>query len=122
MATKLITVQTQATELRQDTNVYVSQTEGGTPSLLRVPHEKFAAYFGAELGADPIPGTTQAITFDGSGNVSTVTHTLNGTVIRTDAFTFGEDTITEVRTLATGQTLTIVTNLTTLSTTSTYSS
>lgn len=70
---------------------------------------------------DEIPGTTQTIAFDASGNVSTITHT-NGssTAVRTDAFTFAAGSITEVRTLNTGETLTIVTNTTTLATTVTY--
>lgn len=68
-----------------------------------------------------IPDTTETITFDSSGNVSTIVHT-NGinVAVRTDAFTFGTGTITEVRTLNTGESLTIVTNTTTLTTTVTY--
>lgn len=66
-----------------------------------------------------IPDTTQTYTFS-SGSVSQVTHSRNGVVIRTDALTYGASTITEVRTLNTGESLTIVTNLTTLETTVTY--
>lgn len=70
---------------------------------------------------DEIPDTVQTITFDSTtGNVSTITHTRDGTAIRTDAFTFGTGTITEVRTLNTGESLTITTNTTTLTTTVTY--
>lgn len=70
---------------------------------------------------DEIPGTTQTIEFDSSGNVSTITHTNGSNVdVRTDAFTFAANSITEVRTLNTGETLTIVTNTTTLVTTVTY--
>lgn len=73
------------------------------------------------LQEENIPGTTQTITFDASGNVSQIVHTDESDVaIRTDAFTFGTNTITEVRTLNTGESLTIVTNLTTLETTVTY--
>ena len=43
-----------------------------------------------------------------------------GNSIRTDAFTFAEGSITEVRTLNTGESLTIVTNTETLVTTVTY--
>lgn len=64
--------------------------------------------------------TVQAISFDQSGNVSQITHTRNGVVIRTDAFAFGTNTITEVRTLNTGESVTIVTNTSTLETTVTY--
>lgn len=72
------------------------------------------------LLADPIPDTAQAITFDASGNVQTITHSRNGATVRTDAFVFADGSITETRTLATGESLTIVTNTDTLVTTSTY--
>ncbi len=67
-----------------------------------------------------IAGTVQSVTFDASGNVQTITHTNGAATVRTDSFTFATNTITEVRTLATGESLTIVTNLTTLETTVTY--
>lgn len=70
---------------------------------------------------DEIPGTMQTIEFDSSGNVSTITHTNGSNIaVRTDAFTFAANSITEVRTLNTGETLTVVTNTTTLVTTVTY--
>lgn len=72
------------------------------------------------LLADPIPDTVQAITFDASGNVQTITHSRDGAAVRTDAFAFADGSITETRTLATGESLTIVTNTDTLVTTSTY--
>lgn len=72
------------------------------------------------LLADPIPDTVQAITFDTSGNVQTITHSRDGAAVRTDAFAFADGSITETRTLATGESLTIVTNTDTLVTTSTY--
>lgn len=73
-----------------------------------------------KLHAEEIDGTTQSIAFDASGNVSQITHTANGVAVRTDVFTFGANTITEVRTLSTGESLTIVTNTDTLVTTVTY--
>lgn len=72
------------------------------------------------LLADPIPDTVQAITFDANGNVQTITHSRDGAAVRTDAFVFADGSITETRTLATGESLTIVTNTDTLITTSTY--
>lgn len=69
---------------------------------------------------DPIPDTVQAITFDASGNVQTITYSRDGAAVRTDAFVFADGSITETRTLATGESLTIVTNTDTLVTTSTY--
>ena len=73
------------------------------------------------LQEENIPNTTQAITFDSAGNVQSITHKdgSNNTV-RTDVFTFAANSITETRTLSTGESLTIVTNLTTLETTITY--
>ena len=69
-----------------------------------------------------IPDTVQSITFDQTtGNISTIAHTRNNVAIRTDVFTFGATTITETRTLNTGESLTIVTDLGTLETTVTYS-
>jgi hypothetical protein len=73
------------------------------------------------LQEETIPDTTQTISFDSSGNVSSIVHKDgSNNTIRSDAFTFGANTITEVRTLYTGETLTIVTNTTTLVTTVTY--
>ena len=69
---------------------------------------------------DSIPGTTQTITFDADGNVQRIVHSSGNTAVRTDVFTFGDGTITEVRTLATGESLTIVTDTDTLETTTTY--
>lgn len=73
-----------------------------------------------KLHMDEIDGTTQTIAFDAAGNVSQIVHSANGVAVRTDAFTFGMNTITEVRTLNTGESLTIVTNTNTLVTTVTY--
>jgi len=74
-----------------------------------------------DLHLEELLDTTQAITFDQSGNVQSIVHNRNNTAVRTDVFTFEENTITEVRTLANGHSLTMVTNLTTLETTVTYS-
>lgn len=71
------------------------------------------------LQMDEIPDTVQSYTF-ADGTVSQIVHYRSGVAIRTDVFTYGENTITEVRTLNTGESLTIVTNLTTLETTVTY--
>lgn len=72
------------------------------------------------LQTETIPDTVQTIAFDSSGNVQSIVHTMNNVAVRTDVFTFGASTITEVRTLATGESLTIVTNTDTLVTTITY--
>ena len=72
------------------------------------------------LFQENIPGTVQTIAFDSAGNVQSITHMEGTTAVRTDVFTFGTSTITEVRTLSTGESLTIVTNTDTLETTTTY--
>jgi hypothetical protein len=74
------------------------------------------------LESDNIPNTTQTLVYGSDGNISTVYHKNSSNVaIRTDVFTFGTSSITEVRTLNTGDSLTIVTNTNTYATTVTYS-
>lgn len=72
------------------------------------------------LHDDEIDNTVQTITFASDGSVQKIEHKRNNVIIRTDTFTFATNMITEVRTLNTGETLTIATNLTTLETTVTY--
>ena len=64
-----------------------------------------------------IPGTTETVTFDTNNKPASVTHTASGVAVRTDVFTWGTNSVTEVRTLANGKHVTLVTNLTTLVTT-----
>lgn len=66
-----------------------------------------------------IPNTIQSYIFT-DGRISQIVHSRNSSAIRTDSFTYGTGTITEVRTLTSGGSLTIVTNLSTLETTITY--
>lgn len=68
------------------------------------------------LLVDDVPNTVQTYTFT-NGSVSKVEHKNGNTLIRSDVFAYSETTITETRTLNTGDVLTIVTNLTTLETT-----
>ena len=72
------------------------------------------------LHADEIDGTEQEVVFEG-GIVSSILHKKDGATIRTDVFTITEETITEVRTLSNGASLTITTDLATLITTVEYS-
>lgn len=73
------------------------------------------------LEAEDIPSTTQTLVYGSDGNISTVYHKNSSNVaIRTDVFTFTDASITEVRTLSSGESLAIVTNLSTLATTVTY--
>ena len=61
-----------------------------------------------------LPGTTQTVTFDANDNPSTITHSKNGTTVRTDTFTWGTNTVTENRVLSSGKQITITTDLITL--------
>ena len=72
------------------------------------------------LQDENIPDTVQTIAFDSAGNIQSITHMRGNVAVRTDTFTFADTAITEVRTLATGESLTIVTNTDTLQTTVTY--
>ncbi len=74
-----------------------------------------------KLEAENVPDTTQTLVYDSDGNISTVYHKNSSNVaIRTDVFTFTDTSITEVRTLSSGESLTIVTNLSTYATTVTF--
>ena len=71
------------------------------------------------LTEDTIPGTTQTVTMT-DGKVTQVAHTQGNTTLRTDVFTYSTGSITEVRTLNSGESLTMVTDLATLATSTTY--
>lgn len=118
----------QADDHAEDAEAWaVGQRDGvDVPSTDPTYHNN-AAYWAAQahaitiadtyrLMADMLPGTTQEITFGADGNVQKITHKAGGTTEREDVFTFGTNTITETRTLDTGDVLTIVTNTETLAT------
>lgn len=68
-----------------------------------------------------IPDTTQVYTFDSDDFVIRIDHNRDGDTIRTDSFVYGDESITETRILnATGERLTIVTDLTTYAKSVTY--
>ena len=95
----------------------------GTANEMAVGQEVTSLKSAMLLEQDEIPDTVQSITFDGSGNVQSITHkkrTDQSVTVRTDVFTFSGSTITEVRTLASGESLTIVTDTDTLVTTVTH--
>lgn len=71
------------------------------------------------LFLDEIKNTVQTYTFT-DGQVSHILHKSGNNTVRTDVFTYAANSITETRTLASGEALTIVTNLTTLETSVTY--
>ena len=66
-----------------------------------------------------IPDTTQTITLT-NGMLSQILHKSGNTTVRTDTFAYGSGSFTETRTLGTGASLTIVTDLSTFVTTVTY--
>lgn len=63
-----------------------------------------------------IPGTTKTVTMGSDGNPVSIVHSNGNEAVRTDAFVWGENTVTETRTLASGKYITIQTNLITLET------
>ena len=67
-----------------------------------------------DLISEYIPGTTQTVSFDSNNKPSSIVHSKNGTAYRTDIFTWASESVTEQRTLASGERITISTNLTTL--------
>lgn len=71
-----------------------------------------------KLHAEEIDGTTQTVVYE-NGQIKRILHKYsnNDQLVRTDAYTFGDTQIVETRTLATGDTMTITTNLSTLQTT-----
>ncbi len=87
--------------------------------LASIPEDYSKMGYLQELLHDEVADTVQEYTFVG-GSVSQIKHKRNNVAIRTDAFTYGDGTITETRTLNSGQSVTIETNLATLETAVTY--
>lgn len=111
----------EATTTVQDGSVTKAKLDSNLQSTVDDVSDLKSALNDIGLLDEMIMGTVQTISFDQSGNVSQITHSRNGAVVRTDVFTFGANAITEVRTLAaTGESVTIVTNTTTLETTITH--
>ena len=74
------------------------------------------------LLVESLQDATLTPTLDGNGNITGVTHTVNGVTVRTDTITITSTTATEVRVLSTGERLTITTNLSTKVSTLVYDS
>lgn len=68
-----------------------------------------------QLLRDELPGTTKTVINGLDGNPFSVYHKVGETAVRTDWFSWGENTVSETRVLASGWRVTIDTNLTTLS-------
>lgn len=101
-------------------NISFSNTSGVTvsydASLAFVTHRNML------LVAESLEDATVTPTFDNDGNIVGLTHTVNGSTVRTDTITITSSTATEVRTLSTGERLTITTDLTTKVSTLVYDS
>lgn len=83
------------------------------PAGANVPYGEFlSAEKQKMLMMDNIPDTTVTPTFDANGDVTQIVHvdSVQSATVRTDVFTKTTTTVTEVRTLATGEILTITTN------------
>ena len=100
------------------TQVSAVETKGAE-TLASIPEDYSKMGYLQELLHDEVADTVQTYTFDG-GAVSQILHKRSNTTIRTDAFTYGNGTITETRTLSGGQSVTIETDLDTLETAVTY--
>lgn len=74
------------------------------------------------LFGDEIPDTVQNYSYLGGGAVLQVIHSRSGSIIRTDLAQTISGKLIEMRELATGETLTITTDLATLETTVVYAS
>ena len=72
------------------------------------------------LLSDGIFGTTQTYSIGKDGSVTQILYKSNNTTIRTDTFVYSTNSITETRTLSTGDVLVITYNLDTLEITMTY--
>lgn len=119
------TIRTAAEEIRDDSIVAINQAAEEARESIPADYAELSddvteLKSAFALFQENIPGTVQTIAFDSAGNVQSITHMEGITAVRTDVFTFGASTITEVRTLATGESLTIITNTDTLETTTTY--
>lgn len=63
------------------------------------------------LNAESIENTVQSYVFDQQGDLQQVLHKRGNVAIRTDVFQFNTDHIVETRTLNSGESLTITTDL-----------
>lgn len=107
-------VKVQDTKPIETTNkIWVNST---SQSDVQIP--TYAEYL---LNAETIENTVQSYVFkSGTDELDRILHKRGNTVIRTDVYTFTEDTVTEVRTLNTGESLTISTDINTMTITVTY--
>lgn len=100
------------------TQISAIQTKG-EQVLESIPQDYSKMSYLQELLHDEVADTVQEYTFVG-GSVSQIKHKRGNIDIRTDVFTYGDGTITETRTLNSGQSVEIETNLETLETSVSY--
>ena len=116
LAANIIISNTEPTEEARESNkIWINEDEDA--EYLVPTYEEFSGLVTEEeLLRSELVGVTQTVTFDNSGNPSTIVYTKNGTTVRTDTFTWTASSVTEVRTLSSGKHITLTTNLTTLET------
>lgn len=95
---------------------------GGSISVTADTSLAYVTHRNMLLVVDSLEDATVTPTFDNDGNIVGLTHEVNGETVRTDTITVTSATATEVRVLATGERLTITTDLTTKVTTLVYDS
>lgn len=94
----------------------------GSATLATIPADYSELYDYSLLHVDEINGTVQSVVYKADGSVDRIEHRAivgNG-LVRSDAYTFTDSSVTEVRTLASGASLTLTTDYNTLNTTVVY--
>lgn len=93
-----------------------------TQSGLALKRTEFSEMPETALYSEYIENTVQTIVYNEDGSVNRIEHRAiagNG-LVRSDTYTFTENSVTEVRTLASGASLTITTDYITMQTTVVY--
>ena len=102
-----------------DVNVWLPETP---PPGIQIPtyaeHQQLEGEIDAisesdDLLRDELPGTAKVVTMNADNKPVSIVHSRDGSVVRTDVLTWLTGSMTEVRTLASGKYITIVTNLVT---------
>lgn len=104
-------------EIAEQQTVEESNVLTAVDLVARETTEKNNVYY--LLTSDLIPGTTQTYVFS-DGAVSKIVHKKSGVTMRTDTYVYDTNTISEIRSLSSGESLTITTNLETLITSIAY--
>ena len=97
----------------EEFNAELAAVAGATEQIATNTQDVSDLKSASELFDEYLKGTTQAVNF-ANGKPSSIVHTKNGSTVRTDSFVWGDNSVTETRTLADGSYITIATNLDTL--------